>query len=84
MGDLIDPTAVRRALAGASAAFYVPPHEESEEELARSFVSECNRAGVRIVFAGVHFSSRTVKDWLMLQAMRLLLPNYGRTSGSAR
>ena len=76
VGDLVDPTAVRRALAGVSAAFYVPPHEDGEEDLARTFVDECNRAGVRIVFAGVHISSRKAGDWLMLQAMRLLLPNY--------
>jgi uncharacterized protein YbjT (DUF2867 family) len=76
VGDLIDPTAVRRVLAGVSAAFYVPPHEEGEEDLARIFVTECNRAGARIVFAGVHISSRTARDWLILQAMRVLLPNY--------
>ena len=76
VGDLIDSAAVRRALVGVSAAFYCSPHEEGEEDLARTFVSECNRAGVRIVFAGVHVSSRTPQGWLMLQAMRLLLANY--------
>ena len=76
VGDLTDPLAVRRALTGVSAAFYVSPHEDGEEELARTFVTECNRAGVRIVFAGVHISSRTARDWLLLQVMRVLLPNY--------
>jgi hypothetical protein len=44
--------------------------------LARTFVAEFSRAGVRIVIAGVHISSRRPTGWLMLQAMRLLLASY--------
>jgi uncharacterized protein YbjT (DUF2867 family) len=76
VGDLSDPGAVRRALTGVSAACYVSPHSDDEELLARIFVDEANRAGVRLVFAGVHVSSRTPRSWVSLQVMRLLFASY--------
>ena len=57
-GDLHDPGSLDHALAGVRSAFYVSPHEADEVELARNFVEACERAGVRLVFAGVHVHDR--------------------------
>jgi uncharacterized protein YbjT (DUF2867 family) len=57
-GDLHDPESLNRALAGVRSAFYVSPHEADEVKLARNFVEACERAGVRLVVAGVHVHDR--------------------------
>jgi uncharacterized protein YbjT (DUF2867 family) len=57
-GDLHDVDALRRALTGVRSAFYVSPHEVDEVELAQNFVTACEHAGVRLVFAGVHVHDR--------------------------
>lgn len=76
VGDLNDETAVRRALTGVDAAFYVSPHEEHEVEMAQRFVRLCEELGVRIIFAGVHVSARSLAGRCRLQLFRLLIPAY--------
>ena len=76
IGDLTDRSTVAVALAGRSAALYVSPHADSEVQLARTFVEEAGRAGVRIVFAGVHVSSATLAGTLTSALMRLVFPAY--------
>lgn len=58
-GDLNDERAVRRALDGVQAAFYVSPHEPDEERIAERFISACEVARVRLVFVGVHIDATT-------------------------
>ncbi|WP_199444361.1 SDR family oxidoreductase [Umezawaea beigongshangensis] len=70
-GDLADRDAVRAALQGVEAAFYVSPHEENEVEIARIFGEEAQRAGVRLVFGGFH-----VEDQEQRAAMEEALPAY--------
>ncbi|MDR7276024.1 SDR family oxidoreductase [Catenuloplanes atrovinosus] len=52
VGDLRDGDAVRAALTGVSAALYVTPHDPDEERLAETFISACERQGVRLVYCG--------------------------------
>lgn len=68
-GDLRDVTAVRSALRGVQSAFYVSPHESDEEALGEQFISECERARVRLVYVGVHVPgpnrvARAVSRWV--------------------
>lgn len=77
VGDLRVPTEIAKALHGVRSAFYVSPHDPNEVDLARTFLRECEAAGVRLVFAGVHIPdnrrlSRTAKR-LLFSAM---LPAY--------
>lgn len=76
-GDLRDHRSVLRALEGATSAFYVSPHEDDEEALARGFASACETRGVRIVFVGVHAdgSSRVARA-LKRFAYGRLMPHY--------
>ncbi|MTD15905.1 NAD(P)H-binding protein [Nakamurella sp. YIM 132087] len=76
VGDLTDREAVRRALTGVDAAFYVSPHEDAEVEMAQLFVDETRRQGVRIVFAGVHVSTRTLGGKLMMQFFKVIMKPY--------
>lgn len=76
VGDLRRPETVDAAMTGVAAAFYVSPHEDDEEQLAATFVSSAGRAGVRVVFAGVHVSSRTFQGRVTLQVMRVLFASY--------
>lgn len=76
-GDLHDPQSLDRALTGVRAAFYVSPHEEDEVELARNFVQACERAGVRLVFAGVHVYDRNPLRQVVYRLLfRLWLRHY--------
>jgi uncharacterized protein YbjT (DUF2867 family) len=76
-GDLRDPDSVRRAFQGVRSAFYVSPHESDEEVLAETFISLCERAGIRLVFAGVHLDapSRAMR-WLLRALMTRKFPHY--------
>lgn len=74
--DLHDAAAVRKALTGVRAALYISPHEQGEEQLARTFVQAAEAAGTRIVFAGVHVPKRGPAGWLTHQATKLMLPAY--------
>ncbi|MFF5246424.1 SDR family oxidoreductase [Streptosporangium sp. NPDC000095] len=56
VGDLGDPEAVRGAMKGVQAAFYIPPHEPDEVRLGTSFVRAGEEAGIRLVLAGTHIS----------------------------
>jgi uncharacterized protein YbjT (DUF2867 family) len=58
-GDLADAAAVQKALTGVRAAVYVSPHERDEELIGERFVGACERAGVRLVFVGVHIDAPT-------------------------
>lgn len=69
-GNLGDPQAVSRAMAGVDAAFYVSPHEADEERLADIFVRGCEANRTRLVFVGVHADGRTR---LHRAALRLML-----------
>jgi uncharacterized protein YbjT (DUF2867 family) len=76
-GDLHDPASLTRALTGVRSAFYVSPHEADEVELARNFVEACERAGVRLVFAGVHVYDRNpVRQVFYRLLFRLWLRHY--------
>lgn len=76
-GDLANPADVQRALHGVRAAFYISPHDDAEVDLARIFLTECELASVRLVFAGVHMADP--KPWrrtAKAAAFGLLLPHY--------
>ena len=77
VGDLGDVGSVRAALTGVRTAFYVSPHEDAELAYARTFVAEAGRAGVRIVFAGVHATRRTLAGRLEGALVRRIMPHYG-------
>ncbi|NVB83659.1 MAG: hypothetical protein HOV81_35120, partial [Kofleriaceae bacterium] len=72
-GNLGDPVAVGRALADATGAFYVSPHEPDEERLAAIFVHACEAARTRLVFAGVHADGRTRVSRAIRRGMLALL-----------
>ena len=69
-GDLRDADSVAAALAGVTTALYVSPHSTHEVQLAETFVSACERAGVRLVFAGV---AMTMRNPLLRWSMQLLV-----------
>ncbi|HEY3498529.1 MAG TPA: NmrA family NAD(P)-binding protein [Polyangiaceae bacterium] len=76
-GDLRDEDAVKNAVNGAGAAFYVSPHEPEEERIAEIFVRACEASGARLVFAGVHLEAptrlgRAFRRWLFGR----FLPHY--------
>ena len=76
-GDLHDPESLNRAMCGVRAAFYVSPHEADEVDLARNFVEACERADVRIVFAGVHVNDRNPLRQVVYRLLfRLWLRHY--------
>lgn len=58
-GDLRNENALRAAMRGVQAVFYVSPHEPDEEALAASVIRACNDAKVRLVFVGVHVDATT-------------------------
>ncbi|HVJ16782.1 MAG TPA: NAD(P)H-binding protein [Polyangiaceae bacterium] len=65
LGDLGDVAAVQGAVGRAGAVFFVNPHEADEELYAENVLSACERAGVRLVFVGVHVDAR----WKWLRAL---------------
>ena len=76
-GALHDPDSVSRALTGVRSAFYVSPHEADEVELTQTFVTACEAAGVRLVFAGVHVHDRNPLKQVMYRLLfRLWLRHY--------
>lgn len=69
VGTLEDRDAVERSLRGVQAAFFISPHADAEERIAETFVGACERAGVRLVFAGLHADGarpavRYIKRWM--------------------
>jgi uncharacterized protein YbjT (DUF2867 family) len=76
VADLRDQGAIRAALTGVRAALYISPHEDDEEDLAYNFVRAAEATRTRIIFAGVHVSSRTLAGWLQLKATERLFPAY--------
>ncbi|PNY79600.1 SDR family oxidoreductase [Deinococcus koreensis] len=77
VGTLEDPEAIDRALQGVQAAFYVSPHDELEEVFAEHVVSACERAGVRLVFSGVHSGGKTrLARFAQRTIFGLLMPHY--------
>lgn len=77
VGDLNSGQTVARALDGVGAAFFVPPHDEAEEQITRIFVLACERAGVRLVFSGVHADGPTRLQRLALRAVNgMMFPHY--------
>lgn len=76
-GDLRDDAAVRRALDGVRAAFYVSPHEPDEEALAARFAQGCEAARARLVFGGVHVDGSTrLSRWLNRLLYGGMMPHY--------
>lgn len=76
-GTLEDPEAIARALRGVHAAFYVSPHDAAEEQLAENFVSACERAGVRLIFSGVHADGKSALSRLVGRTIfGLMMPHY--------
>lgn len=75
-GDLRDDGVLQSALAGVQRVLYVTPHVDEEVALAERVVAEAERAGVRLVFVGVHVSGRTWAGRLQRQLFRVLLPAY--------
>lgn len=77
LGDLRDGDSLRRAVEGARIVFSMSPHEADEIELARAVVDACEQAGARLVFAGVHVTSRTRPGaWLMRKVYGRIMPKY--------
>jgi uncharacterized protein YbjT (DUF2867 family) len=76
VGDLGDEASLRRALTGVRAALYVSPHAEDEIAYAENFIRACEATGTRIVFVGVHVSSRTYPSRLQRQMISLMFPSY--------
>ena len=77
VGDIREPGTLRHALAGVRTVLYVSPHAEEEVKLAEQVVAECQRAGARLVFVGVHVSGLTWRGRAMRLLFRVLLPAYG-------
>lgn len=78
-GDLGDAAAVHRAVARASAVFFVNPHEPEEETYAEHVLAACEQMQRRLVFLGVHVDARW--RWLrgVLRATYgALFPHYKR------
>ena len=76
VGDLGDEASLRRALAGVRAALYVSPHAHDEIAYAENFIRACEASGTRIVFVGVHISSRTYPSRLQRKMLQLMFPSY--------
>ncbi|MBX6752191.1 MAG: NmrA family NAD(P)-binding protein [Micromonosporaceae bacterium] len=77
VADLADTASVAAALDGVSAALYISPHDPAEEQLAESFVRECERLGVRLVFAGVYIgASNPLVQWFMRRLFNAVMPHY--------
>jgi uncharacterized protein YbjT (DUF2867 family) len=77
VGNLEDAEAVARAFDGIGSAFFVSPHEDTEELIARNVVGAAELARVRLVHVGVHAdgSSRLVRLAGRL-LFRVLLAHY--------
>lgn len=76
VGDLTDPVAVRTAMAGQDAVFFVSPHEYDEERIAATVIEAAREAGARLVFAGVHCTGRTLAGRLQYGLFSALLRPY--------
>jgi uncharacterized protein YbjT (DUF2867 family) len=77
VADLADPAAVAAALDGVRAALYVSPHDSAEEQLAATFARECERRGVRLVFAGVYaHASNAFTRWCLRRVFGVVMPHY--------
>lgn len=76
-GDLSDPIAVKHSLEGISAAFYVSPHLENEEQVAEQFTTFCKDRSIRMVFVGVHVDGSTrFSRWLKRTAFGSVMRHY--------
>ena len=76
-GDLSDAVAVKRALENVSAAFYVSPHLENEEQVAEQFTTYCKDRSIRMVFVGVHVDGSTrFSRWLKRTAFGSVMRHY--------
>jgi uncharacterized protein YbjT (DUF2867 family) len=80
---LREPGVLRTALDGVRTVRYVTPHADDEVAMAELVVTERRRAGVRLVFVGVHVSGCTVRGRLLRQVFKVLLPAYRPNSRSA-
>lgn len=76
-GDLSDAVAVKRALKGVRAAFYLSPHLDDEEFIAQQFTELCNEYSVRMVFVGVHIDGATrLSRWLKRTVFGMVMSHY--------
>ncbi len=77
VGDLRDPASLRRAMDGVDVVFHISPHEADEVELTRTVIDACEKAGARLVFAGVHVTaSNPVLGWFVRRCYGMVLPRY--------
>ncbi len=77
VGDLRDAASLRAALVGVDVVFHISPHEVDEVELTTTVVRECEEAGVRLVFAGVHVgASNAVAAWALRSFIGRKFPRY--------
>ena len=77
VGDLRDPASLRAAVRGVEAVFHISPHEVDEVALTTTVVRECEEAGVRLVFAGVHVgASNPVAAWALRAFIGHRFPRY--------
>lgn len=83
-GDLRDPGVLRSALTGVRRVLYVTPHVDEEVTMAEHVVDECRRAGVQLIFVGVHVSGRSVAGRLQRRLFTVLLPAYRPKLGIGR
>lgn len=76
-GDLSDPEAVQRSLEGVTAAFYVSPHLENEEQVAEEFTEYCNDRSIRLVFVGVHINgANSIIRWIKRSIFGAVMSHY--------
>lgn len=86
VGDASRPDDLLRVLEGARSVFFVSPHAPDEERLAANVVEASARAGVRLVFAGVHIDGRSRVSRAIVRTMiGLRFPHYrGKTRAAER
>ncbi len=78
-GDLGDAAVVRRAVEGASAVFFVNPHEADEETYGEHVVAACEHTQTRLVYLGTHVDARWAwLRWVLRTTYGALFPHYKR------
>ncbi|MDT0212486.1 NAD(P)H-binding protein [Rothia sp. ARF10] len=76
-GDLRDPATLDAAMADVDVVFHISPHEPDEVALAKTVIAATERAGARLVFAGIHIdASNRLANWAMRTLYGRLLPRY--------
>lgn len=76
-GDLSNPEDIQLSLKGVTAAFYVSPHLENEEQVAEQFTQYCNEYSIRLVFVGVHIDgANRIIRWIKRKVFGVVMNHY--------